>query len=241
MPYDINATLEKLEKNLENLTSAKIQVENTVNASKGLQEVVNGYIASVKALYKEVQSWEKELQNMQSTKSTDIENTFTRLKTACKEITFQFDDVVKNLTLAFESKTNTTIDRFITTIESLDKQIKALKSFQKDLEDFTTEEQANKETLRQISANLNDSQNEQNKILLNITQEITLLKTSITALSKDFHTTLIQTKDNILQSTESIKQTTNNSCHKIKKEINTNRWIIIAGIIILIILHFVTR
>ena len=37
MPYDINAALERLEKNLQNLDSARKQVENTVNASNNLR------------------------------------------------------------------------------------------------------------------------------------------------------------------------------------------------------------
>ena len=40
MPYDINAALERLEKNLQNLDSARNQDENTVKASAELKSVV---------------------------------------------------------------------------------------------------------------------------------------------------------------------------------------------------------
>ena len=44
MPYDINTALERLEKNLQNLDSAREQVENTVNASNDLRQIVRDYI-----------------------------------------------------------------------------------------------------------------------------------------------------------------------------------------------------
>ena len=50
MTYDINATLERLEQNLKQLDSARKQVENTVQASEGLQNAVAGYVASINSL-----------------------------------------------------------------------------------------------------------------------------------------------------------------------------------------------
>ena len=40
MAYDINLALERLEKNLQDINSAKEQVEDTINASSQLQNVV---------------------------------------------------------------------------------------------------------------------------------------------------------------------------------------------------------
>ena len=47
MPYDINATLERLEQNLKDLDSARKQVENTVNASNELRQTVSDYVESI--------------------------------------------------------------------------------------------------------------------------------------------------------------------------------------------------
>lgn len=56
MTYDINATLERLEQNLKQLDSARKQVENTVQASEGLQNAVAGYVASSILLLKKSKS-----------------------------------------------------------------------------------------------------------------------------------------------------------------------------------------
>lgn len=47
MAYDINKALERLEKNLCDVDSARKQVEKTVACSTDLQNIVNGYVASI--------------------------------------------------------------------------------------------------------------------------------------------------------------------------------------------------
>ena len=72
MAYDINVALERLEKNLQNLQSAKEQVESTVSASAELQKIVSGYVASVKSVLEETILLKEEVATMKSQKIVEI-------------------------------------------------------------------------------------------------------------------------------------------------------------------------
>ena len=79
MPYDINAALERLEKNLQNLDSAREQVENTVNASNNLKQIVIDYIESITELRSDIQEWEEQLKQSQDGLFTRAQDTFGTL------------------------------------------------------------------------------------------------------------------------------------------------------------------
>ena len=50
MAYDVNASLERLEKNLQDISSAREQVQNTVKASSELQGVVKIYVDNINSI-----------------------------------------------------------------------------------------------------------------------------------------------------------------------------------------------
>ena len=58
---ELLASLAKMEANLNEVESARKQVESAVNASTELQKVVSEYVSSVKALCVNLQSWESAL------------------------------------------------------------------------------------------------------------------------------------------------------------------------------------
>ena len=72
MAYDINVALERLEKNLQDISSAKQQVEDTVNASSQLQNVVNNYVASINDVLQETLRLKEEIGKMGDQKVTEI-------------------------------------------------------------------------------------------------------------------------------------------------------------------------
>ena len=61
MPYDINTALQRLEQNLNDLTSARQQVEDTVKASSELQETVAEYVSSIETLCSRLRRWDSDL------------------------------------------------------------------------------------------------------------------------------------------------------------------------------------
>ena len=72
MAYDINVALERLEKNLQNLQSAKEQVESTVNSNAELQKIVNDYVTSVKSVLEETLLLKEEVATMKSEKIVEV-------------------------------------------------------------------------------------------------------------------------------------------------------------------------
>ena len=101
MPYDINATLERLEQNLKDLDSARKQVENTVNASNELRQTVSDYVESITNLRNEIIEWEEQLKQSQEGLSTQVQAAFTTLKAACDTIS-----------AGFKSSTDKTLSKF---------------------------------------------------------------------------------------------------------------------------------
>ena len=90
MPYDINATLERLEQNLKDLDSSRKQVENTVNASNELRQTVSDYVESITNLRNEITEWEEQLKQSQEGLATHVQNAFATLKDSCDTISAGF-------------------------------------------------------------------------------------------------------------------------------------------------------
>ena len=92
MPYDINTTLERLEKNLSNLDSARKQVESMVFASNELQSTVENYVSSINCLYDEVKSWKENLKSSQTGLAVDVSSAFAQLKKSCEATATAFQN-----------------------------------------------------------------------------------------------------------------------------------------------------
>lgn len=83
---NINDMLFRMEATLQNVDSAREQVENTVDASNALMNVVARYADSVKSIYSELQKWEKDLQQMQLADKKTAQETVTLMRSSCQDI-----------------------------------------------------------------------------------------------------------------------------------------------------------
>src|SRR5574344_2112837 len=72
MAYDINATLERLEQGINEIDSARMQVQNTVLASNELQATVAGYVSSINKFVGEIKEWEKHLEGTHVESTKDV-------------------------------------------------------------------------------------------------------------------------------------------------------------------------
>ena len=66
MTYDINAALERLEKNLSDVESAKLQVEETIATSESLQQIIGKYSESLQTLNSEISLYVDAVKNFHS-------------------------------------------------------------------------------------------------------------------------------------------------------------------------------
>ena len=168
MPYDINAALERLEKNLQNLDSAREQVENTVNASNNLKQIVIDYIESITELRSDIQEWEEQLKQSQDGLFTRAQDTFAVLKTSCDTISAEF-----------KSSTNNTLNKFseqtIIFTERVDKLITLCEVFKSSISEINTI----KDTLIELATAFNKSKENQDQTLSNIIGRITELPVTV--------------------------------------------------------------
>ena len=92
MAYDINLALERLEKNLQDINSAKEQVEDTINASSQLQNVVNGYVTSVNTVLQETILLKEEIGKMKNQKVTEVKEAVAAIEASCTAIISAFKE-----------------------------------------------------------------------------------------------------------------------------------------------------
>ena len=263
MPYDINAALERLEKNLQNIDSAREQVENTVNASNNLRQIVRDYIESITELRSDIQEWEAQLKQSQDGLSTRVHDAFAALKTSCDTISAEF-----------KSSTNDAINKFseqnIIFTERVDELITLREVFKSSMSEINTI----KDKLVELATVFNSYKENQDQVLSNIIGRITELPVTVKGYTDgvarqmdERHGEFCKKIDDsitkaefIIQELDTLTKICNNvqkTCNYIKsttddvkntvaahykslsKFININRWLIIAGIMILAALHFI--
>ena len=262
MPYDINTALERLEKNLQNLDSAREQVENTVNASNNLRQIVRDYIESVTELRGDIQEWEKQLKQSQDNLSSKVQDTFTTLETSCDAISAKF-----------KSSTNETLNKFSEQNVILGERVDELIILRKELKSAMSEIVTIKDTLAQLTMVFNRSKENQDQALSNIIGRVaelpvtvkgytdgvaqqmderhrefckkiddSITKTEIVIQKLDSlteaYSNIQKTYDDIKASVSDVNNMVATHYDSLSKSIKINRWIIIAGIIILVALHF---
>lgn len=263
MTYDINDALERLEKNLQDLDSARTQVEKTVAASLELQRLVSDYVSSVKTLGDGLQSWDLKLNAHDENLSKEYETAISRVNSSFAEIINTFKTDAEKISSDFKSKTDGSINKLTEQNNILSERVRDLNSVRDEIRKATNEIQVVKESLTQISKDLKDSQDNQDAVLNSLNQKSDQLISKVngiedkvnTLLNKaDSNNTLLTqvktlgqgiktTTDEIhtkLQSTfESLSNAITESNKDTSKSININRWIMIVAFIILLILYFI--
>ena len=202
MPYDINTALERLEKNLQNLDSAREQVENTVNASNKLRLIVREYIESITELRSDIQGWEEQLKQSQNGFSTKVQDAFAELKKTCD-----------NISTEFKSSTNETLNEFSQQNKIFKERVKELITLREVLKSSMSEINTIKENLTKFATDFNRSKENQDNALSNIIGRVTEIPvtvkgyTDVVAQQMDErHREFCQKIDNSIRKTESIIQ-----------------------------------
>ncbi|WP_281757598.1 hypothetical protein [Succinatimonas hippei] len=119
MPYDINQSLERMERNLQDIDSAKKQVENTIASNKELTKSFLQNLDELKAVIVEIESCRQKLQKLQEFLEEDQHTQSTQLKETLEQIKKRFEDIIslfqkqsKETTENFENKCNTIVANF---------------------------------------------------------------------------------------------------------------------------------
>lgn len=254
MPYDINAALERLEKNLSEVESAKSQVKETVATSENLQKIINNYCESLKSLNSEISTFVSEVNVFHSHQTATLDSAITKTKTTCDEVINKFSSDVKMSTDKFDETIAESIKAIDSENSKLTEQVDRMNSLYKSLINTANTVKDIEQKLDSISKELKVAKGENEQTLSTLKTAISRLASfiksqidsvhaaintkSIDIITKADEKTIIicnQIKADI-SNLESIIDSYNRGLHK---ALNTNRWITIGGIIILIILHFI--
>lgn len=274
MAYDINAALERLEKNLSEVESAKKQVEETIATSESLQQIIGRYSDSLVELNSEISKFILEVQNYQSLKTSELDLAISKIKTSCEGVVIKFNTDVKDSKDAFNAELSETLTKFGYENNKLTEQVTKLNSLHDALDIATSEVKEIEKKMDGIAKVLKDSQGEQDRSLDNIKSSLTSLPANITSQidgvintininAVDLNTKADEIEKSIVSAIQklntitSVLSETKTICNAIKSDIaqlkksmdfglsevgsaiNVNRWILVIGIIVLIILHFI--
>ena len=173
MAYDINKALERLEKNLCDVDSARKQVEKTVACSTDLQNIVNGYVASLDSLVQDIEQLINDLTNYKSLKTTELETSIKKIEDACERTMDSFNKMVADSSVNFKKKLNAQVEDLVTENNKLSNEINRLDENQEPLEKAIS---VSNELVKRIS-NLSDGVD---KFYTEETKSLDSIKASIT-------------------------------------------------------------
>ena len=179
MAHDINSALERLEKNLTDLDSARSQVLKTVNASNDLLQMVTLYVSSIKGLATNLNEWEESINGRGSVLHNEIESSISNINQLCTDVISSFTKDVGKATNDFKEKNGFVIQELKEQNGILAERIEYLNALRNQIEKTTDEIGSVKSSLEAISKNLKDSQDEQDKALDEIKTMTSKLPSSI--------------------------------------------------------------
>lgn len=133
MPYDINASLERLEQSLQNINSAREQVEQTVTSSNELKNIVAEYVASLNAIKDEVKELEGAISEYQNYSKETLDTAVSGINSNCDVIITNFNNQTKAATKSFESSMSASLDSFAEKNADLASHIKKMSKFESAL------------------------------------------------------------------------------------------------------------
>ena len=208
MAHDINSALERLEKNLSELDSARSQVMQSVNASNDLLKMVTQYVAAVKKLAASLEEWESSLSGRESELHGEFGSAIASIKQTCTDIISAFKVDVNKATLDFKKDTDKTLEKFIEQNDKLAERVIELVALREQIKKATEEIESVKSALNEILKELKDSQDEQDATLED-------LKAKVTGLNEKIENSNVVVLQAIAHSEQSLSEILNQTNEKI--------------------------
>lgn len=239
MAYDVNASLERLENNLQDISSAREQVQNTVKASSELQGVVKSYVDNINSILEETILLREELGKIKLQNISEAQDAVSAIESSCASVVDSFRNDVSGVLSEFSSEN-----------KKIAKTRNELNAFQKKLEESIVISSELKVELEQTSNNLQSIQHSQEKGFDGISKQsekdLEKLNQSIELLSKGTGQQFtrmsdrIRALDRIVTDNQVIlaylKQEVTQSQKLVIENLEINRLIFMVGMIILILL-----
>ena len=233
MAHDINSALERLETNLQNIDSARQQVEDTVASSIKLQKAIETYTSDVNEMCKKVEDSASDFDNKTR---KDLEN-FSQHNAVLSEQVNKLkslrDEIVKTSNEIQEVKL------FLSTIsndlkDSQGKQDEILNQISNNVSKIPNDINLAKDCfIKQISTSKNE--------LINNVTDLNEKVKIIDGKCNDIKETISDVFESINTSTTSIISSIKEAQKNTSKRIDLYSWLIIASLIALIITLFIIK
>lgn len=242
----INQALSQIERDLQNIKSAREQVESVVSSSVQLKERVGSFVSDVNALSKQVEGLIQSLAEQGKSNIVDFEKSLENLKKACATVvsSFEKETTVAASTIKMEiNNLHDEVERLEEARNNLVVVTNAIKNLNDDVEKLTTElkesqsaqdndlqaikEQLTEFILQLVETNkkadvIQHSVQDQNNTLNQLLQSLSAANTALSGISPLIQTVQSSLSNQIQNETNQISQSLNTSIIDAKQTLDHN-------------------
>ena len=172
MTYDINASLERLEQNLRDIDSARLQVEKTIMSSNQLQENITVLVNSMVELLKDISQWKKQLEWSQQKDQKTLDGSVDKIDKSCATIISNLGSSLDKATDDFKAKTSSSLSNLKEENRKLTEQVGKLDQLKTAITKSTGEVTNVKSVLGTLQSELGKSLKAQDAALQDILDKV---------------------------------------------------------------------
>lgn len=250
--YDINSALERLEQNLADVDAARKQVDGIVASNANLQKVVAQYAATLNSTQAQLASWIEVIRQNAGAISNEFANSVQKINEACDLAVQSFQNNCSQANQVFAAEIAGSLVELKQENADFNAAIGRFDSLSQSFTAATSQVQAIKQTLENLSADLHDSQTQQDRVLDDIKSQISTANKAVDALAQNLASSISCVRADVAQVSNSISSlsfSVGNLGSEMKANfqdnqkkmaemeadlasaVRINRWIMIAGFI----------
>lgn len=178
---EINNILETLRRALQNVDSARVQTERTVNAYNDLQEIVRTYILSIENSVEALNQMLTMYENSKTEMENSVYNAVKTILDKSNEIKTDFERSVQSSISTFHRGIEDNLNNLETKISDLSNENKRLINLKTEIEHLCSKLNENKIGLKSLEVKL-ESKISENKELINcLSSETKVLNSNFNA------------------------------------------------------------
>lgn len=212
-------TIEQLKSTLSDVSSAREQVTETVQAYSQTQKEIHSYVTNLEQIEKSITSIISLLQNNKVVIDQQSKNAVNNLKTSCDTVISYAKNEFSSTAQSFADDTNRNVASMASQIERFDRTIEKANTLTNKVETTSKEVSSLIGSVKALQEDLVSSQKSQDEAIGNIAA----------------------TSNSLIKAIEDLKVSQEKNSIQIAKGINVNRWIIIAGFILIAILQYLFK
>lgn len=249
MEKELYKTIEELKDTLSEVSSARKQVSETVNAYAKTQEDIQNYINKLDGVEHCLDELILLLQNNKTVINQQASTAITNLQATCDKVVENTRSKLSEASQLFSEELSSNLRVMSNHVEEFDKAIKKASTLTNEVEKMSNEVSNLSSSVKYLQQELSDSQKEQNNTLTHIDNDINSLAENcdrIITLEQEVLGGVKTTSNNIIGKVDDFQRKTEKSFgdlannitlmqDSVNKKIRINRYIEIAILIFFVI------